>query len=66
MNRERARAAVPLPALTYALYGLVLLGVGAYVSWSRPGIDYFTLAMGAAFLVMAAVVWKTGCSSCRC
>jgi len=50
----------PMPASipTYALFGFILLGVAIYLSYTRPGIDYLTLAMSAVFFVMAAASYK--------
>ena len=50
----------PLPASipTYALFGLILAGVGIYLSVTRPGIDFLTFAMSAVFFVMAAASYK--------
>lgn len=56
----------PLPATVpvYALFGLILLVVGVLLSYSRPGIDYLTLAMAAAFFVMAALSYKRFRDTC--
>jgi hypothetical protein len=50
----------PMPAsiLTYGLFGLILMGVGLYLSYTRPGIDFLTFAMSAVFFVMAAASYK--------
>jgi len=50
----------PMPATipTYGLFGLILLGVGVYLSVTRPGIDFLTFAMSAVFFVMAAASYK--------
>jgi hypothetical protein len=53
--------------MAYILFGLILLGIGAYVSFSRPGIDYLTLGMSAAFFGMAAINYRRHrgiCSTC--
>jgi len=50
----------PMPATvsTYALFGLILLGVGLYLSFTRPGVDFLTFAMSAVFFVMAGASYK--------
>jgi hypothetical protein len=51
----------------YSIFGLILLVVGIYLSYSRPGIDYLTLSMSAVFFVMAAVThkrYRNTCLSC--
>ena len=59
----------PLPASvpTYFFFGLILLVTGVYLSFIRPNLDYMTLAVSAAFFVMAGVTYKRyrdGCSDC--
>ena len=56
----------PLPAsvVTYALFGLILLVVAIYMTYSRAGVDYLTFAMSAAFFVMAGVSWKRYRDTC--
>ena len=49
---------IPATVFMYSLFGLILLAVGAYLSYSRPGIDYLMLAMSAVFFVMAAISYK--------
>jgi len=50
----------PMPATvsTYAMFGVILLGVGIYLSYTRPGIDFLTFAMSAVFFVMAGASYK--------
>ncbi len=51
----------------YSLFGLILLAVGIFLAYNRPGIDYLTFAMAAAFSVMAATTYKrfrNGCLNC--
>ena len=50
----------PLPSsvLMYAIFGLILLAVGLYLTYTRPGVDYLTLAMSAAFFVMSGITYK--------
>lgn len=50
----------PLPSsvLMYAIFGLILLAVGIYLTYTRPGVDYLTLAMSVAFFVMSGVSYK--------
>jgi sulfite exporter TauE/SafE len=56
----------PMPASvsTYALFGLILLGVGVYLSFTRPGIDFLTFAMSAVFFVMAGASYKRYRDAC--
>jgi hypothetical protein len=58
---------MPASVPTYFFFGLILLVTGSYLSLVRPGIDYMTLAMSAAFFVMSAVTYRrfrAGCSTC--
>lgn len=50
----------PMPASipTYGLFGVILMGVGIYLSYTRPGVDFLTFAMSAVFFVMAAASYK--------
>ena len=50
----------PMPAtvLTYAMFGVILLGVAIYLSYTRPGVDFLTFSMSAVFFVMAAASYK--------
>lgn len=50
----------PMPAtvLTYAMFGLILFGVGLYLSYTRPGVDFLTFSMSAVFFVMAGASYK--------
>ena len=50
----------PMPAtvLTYTMFALILFGVGLYLSYTRPGIDFLTFSMSAVFLVMAGASYK--------
>jgi len=50
----------PLPSsvLMYAIFGLILLAVGLYLTYTRPGVDYLTLAMSAVFIVMSGISYK--------
>jgi hypothetical protein len=62
-----AKPPMPASVVTYALFGLILLLVAIYLTYSRPGIDYLAFAMSAAFFVMAGVSWKRyrdTCTSC--
>ncbi len=62
-----AQPSMPASVPTYFFFGLILLVTGAYLSFVRPGIDFLTLAMAAAFFVMAAVTYKrfrNGCPAC--
>jgi hypothetical protein len=62
-----AKPPMPASVVTYALFGLILLVVAIYMTYTRTGIDYLTFAMSAAFFVMAGVSWKRyrdTCTSC--
>lgn len=50
----------PLPSsvVMYAIFGLILLAVGLYLTYTRPGVDYLTLAMSAVFFVMSGISYK--------
>jgi hypothetical protein len=50
--------------VTYALFGLILLVVAIYMTYTRTGIDFLTFAMSAAFFVMAGVSWKRYRDTC--
>ncbi len=45
----------PTPSSVFvsSLFDLILLAVGIFLSYNRPGIDYLTLAMAAVFFVKA-------------
>jgi len=55
---------MPASVPTYFFFGLILLLTGLYLSISRPGIDFLTLAMAAAFFVMSAVTYRRFRNSC--
>ncbi|MCH8073343.1 MAG: hypothetical protein IIA09_15495 [Proteobacteria bacterium] len=55
---------MPASVPTYFFFGLILLVTGVYLSFVRPGIDFLTLAMAAAFFVMSAVTYKRFRNSC--
>jgi hypothetical protein len=62
-----SRPQTPISVFMYAFFGLILLAVGIYVSYTRPGLDYLTLAMSAVFFVMAGTTYKRyrdGCPVC--
>lgn len=61
--------APPLPASVpaYAMFGGILLVVGIYLSYTRPGIEYLSLALSAAFFVMALLNhrrYRQACNNC--
>ena len=58
------RPQLPASIFMYSLFGLILLIVGIYLSYTRPGIDYLTFAMSAVFLVMAAITYKRFRDNC--
>jgi hypothetical protein len=55
---------MPASVPTYFFFGLILLLTGVYLSFVRPGIDFLTLAMAAAFFVMSAVTHRRFRNSC--
>jgi len=56
----------PMPASVsmYALFGLILIAVGTYLSFDRGNIDYLSFAMGAVFLVMSWLSYKRFRDAC--
>ena len=56
---------LPVSVVTYALFGLILLGVATYTSVSRQQIDYLTFAMAAVFFVMAGASYRNFRHACR-
>ncbi len=59
----------PMPASVsmYAMFGLILLAVGFYLTFSRQDIDYLSFAMAAVFFVMSWISFKRfrdACLSC--
>jgi hypothetical protein len=59
----------PMPASvpTYTFFGLILLITGVYLSLTRPGLDFLTFGLAAAFFVMAGATYRnyrTACQSC--
>ena len=56
----------PMPASipTYFFFGLILLLSGIYLSFTRPTIDYLTLAVAAVFFVMSGVSYKRYRDAC--
>ena len=60
-----ARPPMPASVTTYAFFGLILLITGVYLSLTRPGLDFLTFAMAAAFFVMAGVTYRSHRSACR-
>ncbi len=59
---------IPASVSTYFFFGLILLLVGIYLTVTRPGIDFLTLAMAAVFFVMSAGSYKRyrdGCVECQ-
>ncbi len=58
---------MPVSVSMYAFFGLILLVVGVYLSYTRPGFDYLTLAVLAVFFVMAAawyIRFRAACPIC--
>jgi len=63
-----AKPPMPPTVSMYAFFGLILLAVGVYLTYTRPGIDYLTLALSAVFFVMSGISWKRYrdvCLTCR-
>ena len=59
-----SRPPVPAAVSTYSIFALILLIVGIYLSYTRPGIDYLTLAMSAVFFTMAAISYRRYRDAC--
>lgn len=55
---------MPASIPTYFFFGLILVMTGTYLSFTRPGIDFLTLAMAAAFFVMSGVTYKRYRDTC--
>ena len=53
-----ANPPMPSGVFMYAFFGLILLAVGVFLTATRPGVDYLTLAMSAVFFVMSGLSWK--------
>jgi len=49
----------------YGLFGLILLLVAIYLSYSRQNVDYLTFAMAAVFFVMSGVSYRQFRAVCR-
>ena len=56
----------PMPASVsmYALFGLILIAMGTYLSFDRGDIDYLSFAMGAVFFVMSWLSHKRFKDAC--
>ncbi len=59
----------PMPASVsmYAMFAVILLAVGFYLTFSRQDIDYLSFAMAAVFFVMSWISFKRfrdACLSC--
>ena len=56
----------PMPASipTYFFFGLILLATGIYISFTRPDIDYLTIAVAMVFFVMSGVSYKRYRDAC--
>ena len=48
----------------YGLFGLILLLVGIYLSYSRDDFDYLTFAMAAVFFVMSWISYRQYRNAC--
>ena len=56
---------VPASVFMYGLFGLILLLVAIYLSYSRQNVDYLTFAMAAVFFVMSGVSYRQFRAVCR-
>jgi len=56
--------AVPASVFMYGLFGLILMLVGIYLSYSRHNVDYLTFAMAAVFFVMSGVSYRQFRAAC--
>jgi hypothetical protein len=55
---------VPASVFMYGLFGLILLVVGIYLSYSRHDFDYLTFAMAAVFFVMSGISYRQFRAAC--
>jgi len=58
---------IPASVSTYFFFGLILSLTGIYLTVTRPGTDFLTIAMAAIFFVMSAGSYKRyrdGCVEC--
>jgi hypothetical protein len=55
---------LPTAVIMYGLFGLILLAVGIYFSFSRHNIDFLTLSMSAVFFVMAGISYRQYRNAC--
>ena len=55
---------MPASVLMYGLFGLILLVVGFYLSYSRHHIDYLSFSMAAVFFVMSGISYKQFRNAC--
>jgi positive regulator of sigma E activity len=56
---------VPASVFMYGLFGLILMLVGVYLSYSRHSFDYLTFAMAAVFFVMSFVSYRQFRATCQ-
>ena len=56
----------PMPASVsmYAMFGVILLAVGIYLTFSRQDVDYLSFAMAAVFFVMSWISLKRFRDAC--
>jgi hypothetical protein len=56
----------PMPASVsmYLFFGLILLAVAVYLTFSRQELDYLTFAMAAVFFVMSWLSYKRFRDAC--
>jgi hypothetical protein len=55
---------MPVSVPMYALFGLILIAVGMYLSLGRGKIDYLSFAMGSVFIVMSGLSYKRFRDAC--
>ncbi|MDH3614887.1 MAG: hypothetical protein OEQ90_00285 [Gammaproteobacteria bacterium] len=55
---------MPASVFMYGLFGLILLVVGIYLSFSRGDFDYLTFAMAAVFFVMSGISYRQFRAAC--
>jgi len=55
---------MPASVSMYAMFGVILLAVGLYLTFSRHDIDYLSFAMAAVFLVMSWISYKRFRDAC--
>ena len=59
-----AKPPMPPTVATYAMFGVILLLVGIYLTLTRPGVDFLTFGLSAIFFVMAWASYRRYRDTC--